>query len=199
MRFLKRKLFKKSDSLDIILYILISLVFFLGVIYGVLQADTKNDNDIIASAYALKNDIFITAFLKNIRIIAWISLFSLSVIGFPGILYFDYVKGYSLGISVYTIILASQGGVFSTAMSFIPFLICNITAVILLSKQGGKLSFYLLNLLLKNKNTKNDRYIVIKFALFAIFSSLLMAISGFAELLITKNFNWCIKFPIYNL
>lgn len=182
--FLKpKKHIRQANVSEIFIYSLITVFFAFGVIYGVKNASGISNAEIFYGDGKI-GDIVLRSVMSNSRIIVWICIFSLSLVGIPGILYFDYLKGYNIGMSLFSIISSSQTGTFKALLSTLPYIILNISAIVLISKKGISLSGEIFGSYMGRTYKKNCKSSLTSFMIVIMISIILEVFAGISEILI---------------
>ena len=181
-------------------YILVTLIFLVGVFLGVMFINNAKDSQIeeIKTYLAefidkLKNteDLNTFSLLKTtlkqntiLAILLW--FFGTTVIGIPIVFGIIMYRGFCLGYSISSIILTIGTGK-GIAFSLITLLLQNIIfvpAIIALGVSG----FKLYKSIVKDKNRENIKIEVLRHTIFSIVMLIALYVSSIVEIVISTNF-----------
>ena len=181
-------------------YILVTLIFLVGVFLGVMFINNAKDSQIeeIKTYLAefidkLKNteDLNTFSLLKTtlkqntiLAILLW--FFGTTVIGIPIVFGIIMYRGFCLGYSISSIILTIGTGK-GIAFSLITLLLQNIIfvpAIIALGVSG----FKLYKSIVKDKNIENIKIEVLRHTIFSIIMLIALYVSSIVEIVISTNF-----------
>ena len=187
-------------------YLIISILFLIGIIIGVTFINNINQEDkSIINTYLkdftneIKNDYQIDqiSLLKNtivnymfISIIIW--FMGSTVIGIPIVYLIVVFKGFALGYTL-SCILISFGTIKGIFFSIISMLLQNliaIPAIFALSVSGIKLY----KSIIQDKRKENIKIEIIRHTIFSLFITFFLVMSAFIETYISTNLlNWYVK------
>lgn len=181
-------------------YILITLIFLVGIFLGVMfinNTDEQDANEIktyllgfiekLKNTEKLNNTVLLKESLKQnilLGILLW--FFGTTVIGIPLVFGLIIYRGFCLGYTISTIIITmgiGKGMIFS----FIILLLQNIIfipAIIAIGVSGLKLY----KSIIKNKNRENIKIEVLRHTIFSGIMLLVLCVSACIEILISTNF-----------
>lgn len=181
-------------------YILVTLIFLVGVFLGVMFINNAKDSQIeeIKTYLAefidkLKNteDLNTFSLLKTtlkqntiLAILLW--FFGTTVIGIPIVFGIIMYRGFCLGYSISSIILTIGTGK-GIAFSLITLLLQNIIfvpAIIALGVSG----FKLYKSIVKDKNRENIKIEVLRHTIFSIIMLIILYVASIVEIVISTNF-----------
>ena len=181
-------------------YILVTLIFLVGVFLGVMFINNIGDSQIeeiktylVEFIDKLKNTESLNTFsllkttLKQNTILAillW--FFGTTVIGIPIVFGIIMYRGFCLGYSISSIILTIGTGK-GIAFSLITLLLQNIIfvpAIIALGVSG----FKLYKSIVKDKNRENIKIEVLRHTIFSIVMLIALYVSSIVEIVISTNF-----------
>lgn len=181
-------------------YILITLIFLVGIFLGVMFINNTNEQDAneiktyllgfiekLKNTEKLNNTVLLKESLKQnilLGILLW--FFGTTVIGIPLVFGLIIYRGFCLGYTISTIIITmgiGKGMIFS----FIILLLQNIIfipAIIAIGVSGLKLY----KSIIKNKNRENIKIEVLRHTIFSGIMLLVLCVSACIEILISTNF-----------
>ena len=143
--------FRKSKKFKIKINIYVCLLLFaffsLGISTGSRNFTLTEDNYEVIKGYFQENSdfnsIYKDSFVKNAKIVVLISIFGLSLVGVPAVLYFVFSQGLALGSGICAIFSVSESNILSTACNLIPQIIFYIFALMLISYYSFEFSMFL--------------------------------------------------------
>lgn len=159
--------FKRYLQQQLPLYIFVSVLFFMGVIFGAFMVGTLTfEQQQVMSDYL--NSFFQTIvqgfdgeqpqpfgdiFISHFKWVLLILVFGLSIVGLPLILIIDFLKGVLIGFSIgYLVNQFSWKGLFFAFLSVAPHNIIVIPVILIASVTAISFSLYLIrSLVLKRK------------------------------------------------
>ena len=183
----RRKIIRQARTPELLIYSLITILFIIGLFWG-LKTTEVSENNILYQSDSIKN-IILSAVMKNSRTTVWICVFSLSVIGVPGILYFDYLKGYYLGVSVFSLLMSSHSNYIKSVFSILPYVVLSISALVLVSAKGIKLSCAIFKKFLGMEYKSNSSCSVTSYLTVIALSFVLEILASVSEVIININLN----------
>ena len=171
-----------------VLYIIMTVVFVIGVLYGILSNKDTKDVVLNSEQTVVMNKLVLTSFIKNCRDFSWVCVFSMSAIGTPFIIYLTYMKGFSSGTALYFAVLSAKCGALKAIFLCLPYLALSIASFVILSKFGINLSLEIAKCVFFAKHKTVFQTTIRRF-FFALLSAFILSIlSGAAESLINQIF-----------
>lgn len=181
-------------------YILITLIFLVGIFLGVMFINNTNEQDAneiktyllgfiekLKNTEKLNNTVLLKESLKQnilLGILLW--FFGTTVIGIPLVFGLILYRGFCLGYTISTIIITmgiGKGMIFSLIILLLQNIIF-IPAIIAIGVSGLKLY----KSIIKNKNRENIRIEVLRHTIFSGIMLLVLCVSACIEILISTNF-----------
>ena len=181
-------------------YILITLIFLVGIFLGVMFINNTNEQDAneiktyllgfiekLKNTEKLNNTVLLKESLKQnilLGILLW--FFGTTVIGIPLVFGLIFYRGFCLGYTISTIIITmgiGKGMIFSLIILLLQNIIF-IPAIIAIGVSGLKLY----KSIIKNKNRENIRIEVLRHTIFSGIMLLVLCVSACIEILISTNF-----------
>ena len=158
--------FRKSKKLRIKINIYVCLLLFaffsLGVSTGCRNFSFTEDNYEVIKGYFQEksdfNDVYKDSFVKNAKVVVLISVFGLSLVGVPAVLYLIFSQGLALGSGICAIFSVSESNILSTAGNLLPQVLFYISALMLISYYCFDFSMFLCKkILFKEKRIVSNR------------------------------------------
>ena len=180
-------------------YIIVTLLFIIGIFLGVLFVNNLGDNEKSQVQDYLNNfiekmkqiekldnfSLLKTSILQNILFAIIIWFFGTTVIGIPIvfgiIMYRGFCFGYTISICV-TIMGISKGLIFVLINLLLPSLLL-IPAILAIGVSG----FKLYKSIVKNKAKENIKLEIIRHTIFSLIMLLVMILASFIEIFISTN------------
>lgn len=169
--FRKNKKFKLK--INVYVCLLLFTFFSLGVSTGCRNFSLTEDNYEVIKGYFQENpnfnDVYKDSFLKNVKVISLISVFGLSLVGVPVVLYFVFSQGLALGSGICAVFSVCASNVLSTACNLIPQVLLYISALMLSSYYCFEFSMFLCRkVLFMEKRMVNNKSIIVFFIVFSL-------------------------------
>ena len=160
-------------KINIYVCLLLFAFFSLGISTGSRNFTLTEDNYEVIKGYFQENSdfnsIYKDSFVKNAKIVVLISIFGLSLVGVPAVLYFVFSQGLALGSGICAIFSVSESNILSTACNLIPQIIFYIFALMLISYYSFEFSMFLCRkILFKEKHFVNNKSITGFVVVFAV-------------------------------
>lgn len=180
-------------------YLILLLIFFIGLIIGVLAINNSNDNQSIQISDYINNfinsikdnnkistrDLFISSAFNNTCIAVILCLLGSTVIGIPLIYLVIGYKGYCIGYTISSVIatIGIEKGILFIASTMFLQNIIYIPAIITLAVSGIKLY----KLIMKDRRKENIKVQVLKHMLFSLVILIVLLISSLVETYVSGN------------
>lgn len=180
-------------------YLIITILFFIGLIIGVLFINYSDDNqiqeistyliDLFNNIKSLENvdlfNVFKESFLSNTIILILIWFGGTTIIGMPIVYGTIILKGFSIGYTISSIIISigvGKGIIIALSLLLIHNLIF-IPAMFATCASGVKLY----QSIVKNKERKNIKFEILRHTIFCVFMMLLMLLASIIETYVSTN------------
>ena len=180
-------------------YIIVLLVFIIGIFIGVLLVNNTQENQISEITTYLNNfiekikntdnlsniDLVKTSISQNMLLAIALWFFGTTVIGIPIVFGIVLYRGFCLGytISVAIITLGMTKGLIFVIVSLLLQNIIFIPAILALSVSG----FKLYKSIMKDKRKENIKLEIVRHTIFSIIMMILLIISSLIEIFISTN------------
>lgn len=172
--------------------LLIAGIFAAGVYMGVSAARSSDLSALdITGIYASEvtaAEIIAKSFYKNIKLVAWICIGAMSVIGLPAILYMIYSKGMAIGCTIYALFALCGGEIRKIILCCLPYILFLIMSFLFISKEGICFSLGVARKIFTKSGARYDlSERTVPFALNIIFSVLCVTAAAACEIIIKVN------------
>lgn len=180
-------------------YIILLLIFIIGLIIGTMILNNSNDmqkqeisdylNDFTSKVQeGSKPDygkMFIKIIKKNLILVIIMAFLGVSIIGLPGLYIIIGYKGFSFGytISAALAVMGTYKGMLLATTLMLLSKVVELPALFLLAISGIKM----LKAIIKDRRIENVRYEGIKFSIRILVSLALLTVSGLIETYLSSN------------
>lgn len=180
-------------------YIILLLIFIIGLIIGTMILNNSNDmqkqeisdylNDFTSKVQeGSKPDygkMFIKIIKKNLILVIIMAFLGVSIIGLPGLYIIIGYKGFSFGytISAALAVMGTYKGMLLATTLMLFSKVVELPALFLLAISGIKM----LKAIIKDRRIENVRYEGIKFSIRILISLALLTVSGLIETYLSSN------------
>lgn len=180
-------------------YIILLLIFIIGLIIGTMILNNSNDmqkqeisdylNDFTSKVQeGSKPDygkMFIKIIKKNLILVIIMAFLGVSIIGLPGLYIIIGYKGFSFGytISAVLAVMGTYKGMLLATTLMLLSKVVELPALFLLAISGIKM----LKAIIKDRRIENVRYEGIKFSIRILVSLALLTVSGLIETYLSSN------------
>jgi uncharacterized membrane protein SpoIIM required for sporulation len=172
MHFLLPKNKARVKSKVNIIFIVICTVFCLGIVVGSKSYVLEEKSAQLITSLVEKNTevktVVTTSFLKNIKTLIWIFIFSFSTIGIPFILYILYEKSVVIGCGLCSLISIFSSNKFIIILKLLPQFLFYISSIVIISYFGILFSYNLFSrfFLKKMKYNKENINLIVYILVF---------------------------------
>lgn len=193
------KIIEKHIKENIKEYIILLLVFIIGLFIGCMILNNSNDVEKCEISEYINNftskvqegskpdygEMFLKIIKKNLILVIVMSFLGVSIIGIPGLYMIIAYKGFSFGytISAVLAVLGTYKGMLFASTLMLFSKIIELPAILLLAISGIRM----LKAIIKDKRIENVRYEGIKFAIRIFTSLVLLTVSSLIETYLSSN------------
>lgn len=169
------------------MFLIIFTAISAGVIAGSFGAMRAENFDIAEPLHLENEKIMASSFLTNLKLLTWIAIWGLNVIGFPVIIYLLYSKGAYFAAGIYSVLILENTNKLIAVLSIIPYFVCMVAALTVLSYGSLDCSHTVLKSVLFSKNQRKASKSVLKLAICFLISTLLALLGGVCEAWLKVN------------